>query len=424
LKISASIRINPWLKVCRTLIPVCALLIWQAPVAAETSDSAELKQLRNKIETLEKELTDTEGYRSEAAGALRESEKAIDAANRRLTELARQRRAANSKLGQLKAQSAQIKKEIAAQQWQLRNLLYGLYIAGGGRKEYLSLLLSQRNPNEIARNLHYYEYFSRARKEGIDGLRANLQKLETLSHASREKSAEISGVHARHAEQKVQLEQQKDGHAKLLAEISLQAEEQRREINRLRRNEDRLTRLVEKLTRMLAKKKKFEASEKPSEPGAPAAPASNSGSPDSSENAMPFTDGTSFSSLRGRLNSPVRGELANRFGSPRADGGVTWKGLFIRAAGGESVKAIANGRVVFADWLRGFGNLMILDHGDSYMSLYGNNEAVHKRVGDVINAGETIATVGNSSGNSDTGLYFELRHQGKPFDPLNWVRIK
>ena len=139
---------------------------------------------------------------------------------------------------------------------------------------------------------------------------------------------------------------------------------------------------------------------------------------------MPFTNGMSFSSLRGHLNSPVRGELANRFGSPRADGGVTWKGLFIRAAGGESVKAIANGRVVFADWLRGFGNLMILDHGDSYMSLYGNNEAVHKRVGDVINAGETIATVGNSSGNSDTGLYFELRHQGKPFDPLNWVRIK
>jgi len=424
LKISASIRIHPWLKVCRTLIPACALLIWQAPVAAETSDSEELKQLRNKIETLEKELTDTEGYRSEAAGALHESEKAIDAANRRLTELARQRRVANSKLGQLKAQSAQIKKEIAAQQLQLRNLLYGLYIAGGGRKEYLSLLLSQRNPNEIARNLHYYEYFSRARKEGINDLRANLQRLDTLSLASREKSAEISGVHARHAEQKVQLEQQKDTHAKLLAEISLQAEEQRREINRLRRDEDRLTRLVEKLAKMLAKKRKFEVSEKPSEPGAPPAPASNSSSPDSSENAMPFTNGTSFSSLRGRLNSPVRGELANRFGSPRADGGVTWKGLFIRAAGGESVKAIANGRVVFADWLRGFGNLMILDHGDSYMSLYGNNEAVHKRVGDVINAGETIATVGNSSGNSDTGLYFELRHQGKPFDPLNWVRIK
>lgn len=388
------------------------------------ADDEELKYLRNKIQTLEKELTDTEGYRSEAAGALRESEKAIDAANRRLAELTKQRRVAKSKLSQLQVQSAQIKKEIAAQQLQLRSLLYGLYIAGGGQKEYLSLLLNQRDPTEIARNLHYYEYFSRARKEGLEGLRANLQRLDALTHRSREKSAEIVNVHAKHAEQKIQLEQQKDGHAKLLAEISLQAEEQRREIHRLKRDEDRLTKLVEKLAKMLAKKRKFEASEKPSESGAPPASTSNSGSLDSSENAMPFANGTPFPSLRGRLNLPVRGELASRFGSPRADGGVTWKGLFIRAATGETVKAIANGRVVFADWLRGFGNLMILDHGDSYMSLYGNNEAAHKQVGDVVISGETIATVGNSGGNSDTGLYFELRHQGKPFDPLNWVRIK
>jgi septal ring factor EnvC (AmiA/AmiB activator) len=121
---------------------------------------------------------------------------------------------------------------------------------------------------------------------------------------------------------------------------------------------------------------------------------------------------------------PVRGELANRFGSPRADGGVTWKGLFIRSANGSEVKAVATGRVVFADWLRGFGNLMIVDHGNSYMSLYGNNETIHRQVGDAVRGGETIATVGNSGGNPDSGLYFELRHQGKPFDPLNWVRIK
>ncbi|MEP7371060.1 MAG: peptidoglycan DD-metalloendopeptidase family protein, partial [Nitrosospira sp.] len=136
------------------------------------------------------------------------------------------------------------------------------------------------------------------------------------------------------------------------------------------------------------------------------------------------THGSPFSSLKGRLSLPVRGELANRFGSPRADGGITWKGLFIRSATGGDVKAIAGGRVVFADWLRGFGNLMIVDHGSSYMSLYGNNETVHKKVGDSVRGGDTIATVGNSGGNPESGLYFELRHQGKPFDPLNWVRIK
>jgi len=106
------------------------------------------------------------------------------------------------------------------------------------------------------------------------------------------------------------------------------------------------------------------------------------------------------------------------------DGGVTWKGLFIRSSTGGDVKAVAGGRVVFADWLRGFGNLMILDHGNSYMSLYGNNETNHKQVGDTVRGGDTIASVGNSGSNPESGLYFELRHQGKPFDPLNWVRIK
>ena len=120
----------------------------------------------------------------------------------------------------------------------------------------------------------------------------------------------------------------------------------------------------------------------------------------------------------------MRGELANRFGSPRADSGLTWKGLFIRSAIGEEVKAIATGRIVFADWLRGFGNLMIVDHGGSYMSLYGNNETIHKQVGDLFAAAIQSRRWETAAINPDSGLYFELRHQGKPFDPLNWVRIK
>src|SRR5687768_16216903 len=128
--------------------------------------------------------------------------------------------------------------------------------------------------------------------------------------------------------------------------------------------------------------------------------------------------------LKGRLKLPVRGDLSNRFGSPRPGGGVTWKGLFIAARAGEEVRAIAAGRVVFADWLRGFGNLLIIDHGGAYMTLYGNNESLFKQVGDLIHGGEAVAAVGNSGGNADSGLYFELRHQGKPLDPLGWVTVK
>jgi septal ring factor EnvC (AmiA/AmiB activator) len=134
--------------------------------------------------------------------------------------------------------------------------------------------------------------------------------------------------------------------------------------------------------------------------------------------------GQPFAALRGRLRLPVRGELMNRFGAPRHDGGTVWKGLFIRSAHGAEVRAVATGRIVFADWLRGFGNLIILDHGNSYLSVYGNNESLYKAVGHVAQAGEAIASVGNSGGNADSGLYFELRHQGRPLDPTQWINFK
>jgi len=119
----------------------------------------------------------------------------------------------------------------------------------------------------------------------------------------------------------------------------------------------------------------------------------------------------------------VRGEITNRFGSAREDTGVTWKGLFIKSSEGNEVKSIANGRVVFADWMRGFGNLMIIDHGDGYMSLYGNNETLFRRVGDAVKPGDAVASVGSSGGSTESGLYFEMRHLGKPFDPLGWVSL-
>jgi murein hydrolase activator len=396
----------------RKLIPACALILSQPVSAAPKVDNEDLKQLRGRIETLQKELADTEESKSEVADALRESERAVIAANRKLAALTREHHEANNKLSQIQAQSKQVARDIEAQQLRLGKLLHRQYLTGGGQTEYLSLLLNQQDPNEIARNLHYYGYLSRARLEGINALRANVQRLDMLTRESREKSLEISAIQTKQAEHKKYLEQEKIEHAKLLERISSQADQQRREISKLKRDEERLTRLVERIAKLLAQKKR--SAPRATTPG----PLNNERLPDAS------ADGSPFSSLKGRLSLPVRGELANRFGGPRADGGVTWKGLFIRSATGGEVKAIAGGRVVFADWLRGFGNLMILDHGNSYMSLYSNNEINHKQVGDSVRGGDTIASVGNSGGNAESGLYFELRHQGKPFDPLNWVRIK
>ncbi len=130
--------------------------------------------------------------------------------------------------------------------------------------------------------------------------------------------------------------------------------------------------------------------------------------------------GKAFQALKGKLKLPARGELLSRFGSQREEG-LTWKGLFIRAESGHSVHAVADGQVVFADWLRGYGNLLILDHGNGYMSLYGNNESLLKQVGEMTQGGERIASVGSSGGALESGVYFEMRHEGKPFDPMKWV---
>jgi septal ring factor EnvC (AmiA/AmiB activator) len=136
----------------------------------------------------------------------------------------------------------------------------------------------------------------------------------------------------------------------------------------------------------------------------------------------PAAPSGAFASLKGQLRAPVSGKLAAKFGSRRGDG-PSWKGVFIRAAEGSDVRAVAGGRVVFADWLRGFGNLIIIDHGGQYMSIYGNNESLLKRAGDIVKAGDPVASAGNSGGNEESGLYFELRHQGTAFDPAGWVKF-
>ena len=136
----------------------------------------------------------------------------------------------------------------------------------------------------------------------------------------------------------------------------------------------------------------------------------------------PAAPAGAFASLKGQLRAPVAGRIAARFGSKRGDG-PSWKGVFIRTGEGSEIHAIAAGRVVFSDWLRGFGNLIIVDHGGQYMSIYGNNQSLLKRVGDAVKGGETIASAGNSGGNEESGLYFELRHQGRAFDPATWVKF-
>ena len=382
------------------LLVLCNLILFSTAYADRQE---ELENLREHIAAMQRELEKTSGSKSEATDALRDSERAISNSNRKLAELATQQRAADKKLNELQKQEQLLAGSMSEQRVLLGRLLYQQYL--GGKQEHLKLLLNNQNPNQLARDLRYYQYIAHNRANWLTALHDDLAALNALSMATRQQRAELTSLRTEQSAQKKILKKEQRARQQVLGNISQQLRQQRREIKRLQHNENRLAQLVDKLAKMLAQPK--------------------SGSLFHNEN-LPDNrfDGSPFDQLKGRLALPVKGEVTNRFGTPRPDSTVLWKGLFLRTPAGQSVKAVAAGRVVFADWLRGFGNLLIVDHGKGYMSLYANNETLFKQVGDMLRGGDTIAAVGNSGGNKDSGLYFELRHESKPFDPISWVAAK
>jgi septal ring factor EnvC (AmiA/AmiB activator) len=396
---------NMWLNKVPRLILLCILMLSNAIYAAPEASKKNLGQLRDRIESLQKDLESKEESKSEVSDALLEAEQAIRKISRELANLTHERYEVKNKLDQLQKKLDLTKNKILVQQTHLGKLLYQQYISG--QHEYFRLLLNQQNPSQVEREMYYYGYLSRARAKSINTLRINLEKLRAIVHESNEKTTEITSIKTKQTKQKKLLEQEEISYRKLLTSISKEVDLGRRKISTLKHDEKRLSLLVEKIGKRKLRSHKDRSTILTS-------------------NSLPDTlvDRKEFSSLKGLLSLPIRGEIVNRFGGPRSNGGVTWRGLFIRSTIGMNVKAIAYGQVVFADWLRGFGNILIVDHGDGYMSLYGNNQILAKKVGDTIQSGDTIATVGNSGGNPDSGLYFELRHKGKPFDPLKWVKLK
>jgi len=386
----------------RVLLIAATLCAAGAATAATAPPKEELSQLRGRIEAMQKRLAAAEGARSEAADGLRDSERAISESNRSLRDLAAKQRAIQARLIDLQQQETRAGNDIESQQRLLARQLYQQYI--GNQPDAVKLLLNREDPNRIARDLHYLTYLARMRAEQIRSLRASIRQLDDLEAETKQQSEALAAVQAEQQAQREKIEREKQTRRDVLQKVARQIESQRHEISKLKRDEQRLARLVEQISQMIARSR----AETPR----------NDRLPDSS------TDGSAFTELKGKLSLPVRGELKGRFGSPRADGGLSWKGVFIASQPNQEVRAIAAGRVVFADWLRGFGNLLIIDHGGGYMSLYGNNESLFKQVGQAAKGGETIAAVGNSGGNTDYGLYFEMRHQGKAFDPLSWVHLK
>ncbi|MDR0578587.1 MAG: peptidoglycan DD-metalloendopeptidase family protein [Candidatus Accumulibacter sp.] len=393
-----------------------------SPTRAEVSEKKTgLKELRGQIETLRKEMAAAQGARADAADRIKDIEREISATQRELHGLSGQRDRARAALKDLGAQERTLGRRLDELRAQLEDMARRQYFQG--RPDALRLLLDGKDANQMARDLYYLAAIGNARGQLLRETETLLERKQATSEAMRERARELSAIEARQKEQHARLLAQRERRKETLAEISSKISRQRKEIGQLQRDEKQLARLVARLDRIIAARnaprregaRTAEPNKQP--PGRGSAPGLvNEHTPE----ALPAG---SFAALKGSLRLPVRGTLTNRFGGARQEGGA-WKGLFIRAPQGSDVKAIAAGRVVFADWLRGFGNLLIVDHGGGYLSIYGYNDAVLKQVGEDVRGGDPIASAGNSGGNPESGLYFELRHRGQPVDPLKWVDLK
>ncbi len=418
-------------KLSRTSIVFVAFILLNGVLignafAAKKIDAAkeDLGDLQQKIQALKKELDNNQAAHKDAADALKDSETAISQANKKLFEINQKQQQNKSTLVSLKKESLTLNEKLAKQQKQLSSLITQQYVHGN--QSYTKLLLQNKNPSQISRDIQYYSYIAKAHAKLIDDMQASLVKVKALNNETAATLHAVADLKAKQLAERKELVQQKQEKSKVVKSLSSQIAAQRNQIKKLKRDEQNLSNLVQRLAKIVAKKplKKVVNRKAITKKSDDSATKPNQTIAKNEETPINAYAGSNFSALKGKLNLPVRGDVTNRFGASRADTGVSWKGLFIRASEGSEVKSVASGRVVFADWMRGFGNLIIVDHGSGYMSLYGNNQAVLKQVGDEVDAGDNIAAVGNSGGNESNGLYYELRRASKPFDPLSWSVIR
>jgi septal ring factor EnvC (AmiA/AmiB activator) len=348
----------------------------------------ELASLRARIESLQTKLGEKRKKKTAAETRVNEVERRISEVSRTLRKIERDLETHRQQLEQLNLQQRQNQQDLASQRGRLAAEARTAYIMG--RQQQVKLLLNQEQPSAVGRMLVYFGYFSRARLEQIDAMRNTQQRLDQLELSIEEKTLALNDLRSRQQQEAAQLQEQKYQRARALAQLSKELSSQGGELKRMQSNAEQLQELIRSLQTLLADIPPDAIKEQP------------------------------FEAMKGKLRWPASGRLTERFGSERAGNGLKWQGVMIAAPEGGAIHAVSQGRVAFADWMRGFGMLLIIDHGDGFMSLYGHNQALYKEVGEWVDSGEVVASLGASGGQANAGLYFELRHKGRPINPLSW----
>ena len=328
----------------------------------------------------------------------------------------------------------QLQDELKQQQGALAQQLQAMHTAG--EQSHLRLLLLQDNPAEISRNIQYFNYLNRYRSVKITEITRTKRQLTATTAAAKKERSELKVLQEELKQQEKQVSIKLASRENALQTIKSDLDSKQKRMRKLVKQEKALQQEIDRIARQ-AEKRRAEAARKAAERKArekqrqqqannqrPANRNSNAQRQQQPTGRQVTTSRTSnkpFSKMRGKLSWPVGGRVIHRYNSPRNEK-QRWTGVVIAAPGGAKVRAVAPGKVVFAGWMNGYGHLIIIEHDRSYLSLYGYNRAVFKRVGQQVNANEVIAAVGNSSGQSRNALYFEIRRGTKPQNPARWLR--
>jgi len=403
--------------------------------AAEESVEAKrhrLEALQQRIEKLEETSAADRGQRGELQRELEQSERRAGELSRALRAIEQDLEERSRALEKLGGELQRKERELGRNRAELRRQLRGAFILG--RQKRLKLLLNQEDPGRVSRITAYYEYLSRSRAQRIEEIRIWVRELRVVAAAVAAERAQLARLRGEREAERQRLEQSRNQRQAVLAQLERSMQEKESSLRELKKDAKALGQLLERLALEAEQAREQEAQRATAarqaaeqvperEQAQQQRQAQRRKQPEQERQAQPQRQSDQpLAARKGRLPWPAAGRLSAGYGSRRAAGGLTWDGVVISAPEGSEIRAVHPGRVVYADWLRGFGLLLILDHGDGYMTLYGFNQTLLKQTGEQVAEGEPIALVGDSGGRRSFGLYFGIRHQGRPDNPRRWCR--
>ena len=405
------------------LLFACLLSPVMADQRAETQQQLDAAQ--KDVAELKKLLESIQNEKSGVQGELKKTESEMGQLEKQVKGLQQELNKSNEELKRLDTEKKKLQQSRLEQQRLIGIQARAAY--QGGQQEYLKLLLNQQNPEKFSRTLTYYDYLSQARLEQLATFNETLRQLANVEQDIANQQNQLNEQKSALDGRREQLADARKERQLALAKLNKDLSDRDQKLKARQQEQAQLGNVLKTIEATLARqareaaeaRKQALAAEQARLKGDKASPGAD-GPLVSSSGA---TYGGNFASARGKLPWPVNGRLAARFGTARGgDERTKWDGVLISAGAGSQVHAVHGGRVVFADWLRGAGLLVILDHGNGYLSLYGHNQSLLKDAGQIVKAGEAIATVGTSGGQNTPALYFAIRQQGRPSDPAQWCR--